>query len=259
MTVPAGWTERAQYEFGGVVRHDPHLYRVVVRDGREIEQIWRPDWLTGGTRPARHRTRGPGSVVAADPASRQQRLRAVPVPAPVARRPSTTKPARAPWRHDPNDYRAQRVALHEAGHAVVARQLGWQVTSVGLDPRGGYCRCSPQAETGRTAILEQRAVILHAAGRATGWTSNDSTEVDRRMARAILRELSGDPRDYDALDAAFRARAEQLVASPRTQHLIRRVSERLLERGQINGSELDQVIDAAGREFDGRPALPLTA
>jgi hypothetical protein len=188
MTVPTptGWTYRERLELGGVTRDDPHLYRLR-RDG--VEEIWRPDFVTGSTRLGAYRG---NPVVALEhrPSARpRRRLRAVPTPA--ATRPRSTRSQLSSWRLASPNYRveltrwAERDAYRffneysdaaEAGAYLAGRVTGTTITVEAVVPAayGGRDRSSvhvglPLGPAIRDALLWR----YEAACQTVRWLSVD--------------------------------------------------------------------------------------
>jgi len=157
----------------------------------------------------------------------------------------------------------RKVAYHEAGHAVIARNFGLAVMRVSINPaddelfaglpREGYTRLEPDAE--RHASVQRRLWIALAGPAAHEHLDrgNDRIEdlvcarADHEYARKLYAELRGNPdcKPEELISDERRARA--LV----TKHwsAIEAVALALLEhpRRTLDGKELDALLLAQQR------------
>jgi hypothetical protein len=161
----------------------------------------------------------------------------------------------------PRETNPRKVAYHEAGHAVVARNFGLTVMRVSIDPaygelfdgqpREGYTRLERDAD--RHASLQQRLWIALSGPAAQKRHDPDGlgglvcTRADYECARRLYAELrgKGDSKAEDLVSDERKARA--LV----TRHwsAIEAVALALVEhpRHSLNGKELDALLLAQRR------------
>jgi hypothetical protein len=140
------------------------------------------------------------------------------------------------------DVTDNRVAAHEAGHAVISRVL--QLPSGKATIVGAPCAYL-QDDHGLASLLT--AMAGSAAERElTGVAGIDGTFGDRPKVERLLDALGV---DSDTCWLIVR----QLVELHRDR--IAAVAQALLERGSLSGAEIDQIVwsSAAGGKDDGRP------
>lgn len=160
-----------------------------------------------------------------------------------------------------------RVAVHEAGHAVVSELVTpGSISSLTISPRGsalGYVRQAPQDDFylySRSELEDQICVLLAGAvaeelvlGEPSTGAANDydgACQAARRMVYAGLSALGAVDPDLVAGDSVQRAmsdimtrqrqRAQELLG-PRTE-AVRRLAERVLERETLAGEEIRAVL-----------------
>ncbi|MEW6546614.1 MAG: AAA family ATPase, partial [Bacillota bacterium] len=160
-----------------------------------------------------------------------------------------------------------RVAVHEAGHALVSELLTpGSISSLTISPRGsalGYVRQAPQDDFylySRSELEEQICVLVAGAvaeelvlGEPSTGAANDydaACQAARRMVYAGLSVLGAVDPDLVSGDAVQRAmsdimsrqrqRAQELLG-PRTE-AIRRLAERVLDSETLSGEEIRAIL-----------------
>jgi len=137
------------------------------------------------------------------------------------------------------------LAIHEAGHAVVARALGAEVVCVEIDVRtgNGGSRSSVFADNiknlavcvaGRKAEHAFAALALRSTR-----TEERSTHDLQQMENLLLRFPEAER--YAARAASYRLAAENLTANADVVH---RIADELLAREHIEGEELAGLLAA---------------
>ena len=127
-------------------------------------------------------------------------------------------------------------AVHESGHACVARALGLRVASVHM--RGCTMEC-PGSRDGR-----QRFAVASFGG-PLAEVRHEGKLSDQEMARRWTNRWNGDLQNLlNDLDTGpltpLYQRAEELVARHWTA--IQRVAAELLQYGQLTGDEIDDLL-----------------
>lgn len=133
----------------------------------------------------------------------------------------------------------ERIAIHEAGHAVVAIALGLEVYSVDITTRLVILR--------RHSTLDPaKAVLWHLAGPAAeslafGVIDEEGATVDRATAR---QEAFGVTLDLDSRDALVESSWTDIRKLLAARWLdVERVALALLEgRGRLTGDELRDLV-----------------
>jgi hypothetical protein len=143
------------------------------------------------------------------------------------------------------------VALHEAGHAVVALRLGYRVQAVRLTgPARGEVELAPRVLPD-TAPVQEGRVMLKLAGVCAQATLAETP-------RGLLEGAAGDLGGATALAVSLVGRQKALplvhlllrqteALLRREQAAVRRVQEALLARGALTGDEVRALVDAGRR------------
>ncbi|MEW5936177.1 MAG: hypothetical protein AB1816_21550, partial [Bacillota bacterium] len=165
-----------------------------------------------------------------------------------------------------------RVAVHEAGHALVSELLSpGSTSSLTISPRGGalgYVRQSPQDDFylyARSELEEQICVLLAGAvaeelvlGEPSTGAANDyetACQAARRMVYAGLSALGAVDPDLVSGDAVQRAMSDimtrqreraQALLRPR-EEIIRRLAGRVLECETLSGEEIRSILEGERR------------
>lgn len=135
---------------------------------------------------------------------------------------------------DPRALTERRTAIHECGHATIARVLGLDVVEVALlDNDESFCQVHGED---LPAILTTIAAGPTAQERLFGGNGWDREDPDGDYQ--LLHRLG----DQEAVDVA-RARAEVLVRHH--QESIRCVADLLQERRRLTGDEIDSILAGA--------------
>jgi hypothetical protein len=150
-------------------------------------------------------------------------------------------------------------AHHEAGHAVIARQLGLEVTSVTIIPdpvadTAGTCFSDDATYLAQYADLStqlsaiEKDVVVYLAGpQAQSQYDGRPQELrgsDLKMAKALVEmalEISGrDHSEYNELFGQLSLETEILVSQ--YWSAIERVANGLLDFSTLNGTNVDDLI-----------------
>jgi hypothetical protein len=142
-------------------------------------------------------------------------------------------------------------AVHEAGHAVLARSLGASVVVVRVDLTGsGEATTSVRWPEGGPALMNHLRVA--AAGgaclRAFGFTTlldaglfHDEVEIQNALDDLLPHA------DDDAIRDEFRDRVvsevEQIFNMAQFRSAVQELAERLSSEGEINGVDAERAID----------------
>jgi hypothetical protein len=145
--------------------------------------------------------------------------------------------------------RAQRYAIHEAGHAVVAHRLNAHVLSVEIDS----CTFDEEMGTRCFPIVDIRvdiAVTVAGCGAEHllgARTRRRAKRGDRRRLKQLLASLSGEAQRADALAIGYRLAEAKLTAH---KDDVRKVADALLRRwslahrlARIERDELIALLD----------------
>jgi hypothetical protein len=138
---------------------------------------------------------------------------------------------------------ADRAAVHEAGHAVVAVRLWLPLASVSINDAGGGC-------TSMTIGEWESWAITSFAGEAAERdqygddVASEASEGDRRAIREMSRRLSWGAGRLEE----FRQRARRLVPSERPATMA--IADALRRRGSLSGNDVNAMLPI--REAEGR-------
>jgi hypothetical protein len=163
----------------------------------------------------------------------------------------------------------RRVALHEAGHCVVAIAQGRRIESVTVVPGEDYAGKVAEDEEpemmkalldllsgGRaTAGVEARArahVVGYLAGTVAEWIMcpreswlSDRHHVagsDMKLAKIFARAITRSKEEAEALLTSARAEARKILLT--NSRLVEAIADALVERGTLTGDEIDEIIGA---------------
>ncbi len=182
----------------------------------------------------------------------------------------------------PSEKEIARVAVHEAGHAIVAETLRpGAVAQVTVSPRGnalGYVRHSPQDDIyiyPRETLEEEIDILVAGAAaedllcgsRSTG-ASNDfqrALDVAKRIVTYGMSSLGVVDRDTAGPDQLAKATRDILEASQsraasvlkKHQKTLRKVADRLIESETISGEELRSELGTSRPIAPGWRHLPV--
>jgi hypothetical protein len=153
-----------------------------------------------------------------------------------------------------------RTAYHEAGHALVARDLGRRVDSISVGVGGGFLRQEPLAPNGTDEEIERALVIIFAGAEAekhapdVPWQGNggDPWLTDGELAILAARD-ENPPSDEAAIEhyterigaeAVERARelAAELVERMHAIGRLERLADELLFRGHLTGDDVERLL-----------------
>ena len=137
----------------------------------------------------------------------------------------------------------EAVAIHEAGHVVIARALGCVVHAVALAPRarpGHLGQIDVSFRKNKISASSQRAMVCLGGDIAQHLAfprSERGDDVDLRLAHDAAAYVASDPRRYLEM---MRARTRNLVM--RHWRAVELVAAALLERSELTGREIDALI-----------------
>jgi hypothetical protein len=154
----------------------------------------------------------------------------------------------------------QRVACHEAGHAVVAALLGEPVRAVWLDDDGG--KTSVDHDPGDRGLEPTvRAMVILCAGTEAerladphlspyGIELGASGDSDRIYKLAA--SVTATHEERECLVAYARAKARALIHSEEFAWRFNGLAQRLLDEGEVAGPQLDELLEGthAAKEDD---------
>lgn len=145
----------------------------------------------------------------------------------------------------------RRIAEHEAAHATAAHLLGWSLGPIRFYRNGdGLATMAwPKGLDGRLR-RKQFAVIAYAADAQVGWTANQNTyDDDNRKAYDGLCDITTNPLEASRLQGEMRAEARALVGTPKFKVLVRRLADKLFERGDLSGTDVRTTLEDASRQL----------
>jgi ATP-dependent Zn protease len=154
------------------------------------------------------------------------------------------------------------VAVHEAGHAVLAVLLGVPITSVTIRPNAAsgslgdtkhslawlqtILQASEEGDSGEELVVAVRGIIVGLAGRLAeeciiGQSGPEAQySHDEDGITELVSRVCGDHEEGDAFCKWLTVRARNMVVARRTD--IERVADRLLDQETMSGEALDAVI-----------------
>ena len=165
----------------------------------------------------------------------------------------------------------ERLAHHEAGHAVAMYRLGFGVRSItleGTDPEAtGECwpRRVPQLGDHETADgraeVEQYLVALHAGNAAERHLNPDrvvrNSLIDHTHVHRMLQWMEDDTAVEFAWCSYLWQRAYAYITDPRQWRFVQKVARRLLDGPRTLGTEaVNRLLDTAADEVERDRTLP---
>ena len=172
-----------------------------------------------------------------------------------------------PRRFDAGDAGLRRVALHEAGHCVVAIAQGRRIESATVVAGSDYAGKMSEEETPemRKALLDmlsggrataeveacaRKHVVGYAAGQVAEWLycPAESWKSDRhrtagsdmKLARIFSRAITGGDGEAEALLAAARVEARDILKARR--RLVETIADALIQYGAMTGDEIETIL-----------------
>lgn len=137
--------------------------------------------------------------------------------------------------------RDEATAYHEAGHAVVALALGWQVQRVSILPKQeslGRCEFQQGRHRPTEDWLERRILIalggIAAQARRTGDYAWDAAAKDQQYVRRLAVQRAGE-RHAERLQRRLLAKAEHLLNQEGHWRAVELIAAELLRCGTISG------------------------
>jgi hypothetical protein len=138
---------------------------------------------------------------------------------------------------------ALEVAVHEAGHAVIARAVGWRGGKVTLQDADGNARNYYHVDDDRTSLKE---ALVGLGGRAAtevllGHASDPGCAIDDAKIGQVL-EANGFGDKGFAFDVRMALLADVHALIRRHQAAVALVAVNLLARETLSGAEIDQLV-----------------
>jgi len=149
------------------------------------------------------------------------------------------------------------IALHESGHAVVARLVGVQVVSaVAGDDPGVRTRYKPATTAAEDVATNEKLALVDLAGAAAewmrlreGWKTDERSAMGRALGIVILRrglardaEVTSEMRE-EAVELVERLRVQAVEMVEKNLPLIVRVAGALAAGATLSGPEVDALIE----------------
>jgi len=139
-------------------------------------------------------------------------------------------------------------AYHEAGHAVIALRLGYEIRKVTIVPRrGSLGRAEIRNRTSPDDIrISLAGALAEALVNPTPSDIQDGSRTDWRNARRSTREFAAlgfiGPREKGILIEELLQETRALVR--RDKKAIARVAEALLKRWTLTGDDIKRIVEA---------------
>lgn len=163
-------------------------------------------------------------------------------------------------------------AYHEAGHAVVARALGFRLLSVDIierDDTGGRCgwestgtplykevskdKFAPMTEEDRAAYTDPKSAVVSIAGPLAQAMYNRESESylsGEDLQHIDKAEAVVSPRRRKTFLATTRARAWRILMNPKNAAALDTLAHALLEKESIDGPTAEKIIRTARSKVD---------
>jgi len=149
------------------------------------------------------------------------------------------------------------IAIHEAGHAVVAHRLGIPVAGIVIDGHFGQTGLQPPPAGAGRARLERAATaalagsVASAIHRGASYKFNPSTEVLADETRAA--DLAGFICDVTTLETnallqELADSASELLNDRENWALVERLADELLTKGCLTAPEVATIVPVSGRD-----------
>jgi hypothetical protein len=147
----------------------------------------------------------------------------------------------------------ERNSIHESGHVVAARALGIEVSDVRISETGGLTNlpglmADPVREVAVRAAGEVAEVLAFGSPHADAASSRE----DRAFAYQAAFEATRDAGDAIRLEHDSRAFVRELLSDRWVD--VEHVALALLERGQLSGAQVADLVAVPGVPF--RPGPP---
>lgn len=145
-------------------------------------------------------------------------------------------------------------AYHEAGHAVIALELGRTVNEVSILPgakRLGYCEMAKGTGKRLKDALETDVLILLAGlaaeAKVSGRYSPSAATEDLEMARRLMFTRAGNARQTQRLLERMLDKVEHLMSAESTWAAITSIAEELLKSRHLSGRAARHFHELAKR------------
>ncbi len=148
------------------------------------------------------------------------------------------------------DRERERVAVHEAAHVAAGLLLGRPVNGAWIngDGTGGSLVGTVKAdhEIDLEAALDD--LVIHLIADLTHPTTavpyylNDEPGTDQQQALDVALRVTNSPAEASAVVALGRARAQEVAGDPAFVDLTERIAAELVERGELSGDDIAQLL-----------------
>ena len=141
----------------------------------------------------------------------------------------------------PDDAQATLTAYHEAGHAVIALQMGRTVREISILPGGkrlGFCEMAKGGRPPKDALEADLLILLAgmaAEAKVSGRYGLDGASQDLRMAEKLALHRAGNARHAERLLERALDKVEHLMRDAATWSAIDLIAAELLKAGVLSG------------------------
>lgn len=140
------------------------------------------------------------------------------------------------------------VAIHEAGHAVVAERLGLRVTSLAYrNINDGWVEIEDSEDHEKEAMVALggiAAVELFMGPVDLEMEDHDGDDCDLPTARRHAVALVGPDGDVEGLLAELRKRTDQVLSLPGTEQVVRSIADAAVQRRGLDGDAVRRLMVA---------------
>jgi hypothetical protein len=147
--------------------------------------------------------------------------------------------------------RTAAVARHEAAHVAAAYLLGREIARVRIHSDGGEATVARVRDDVDDADLEQvidDILVLAIGGEVDrrSWPRAGGDEGDQALAWDLAERHTASRREAEALVELGRAKAATLAEQRGFQLMVERLTDRLVEAGELDGDDLRDIIENGG-------------
>jgi len=143
------------------------------------------------------------------------------------------------------------IAIHEAGHAVVAHRLGIPVVGMAIDEHFGQTGIQPPPAGAGRARIERAATVALAGSAASaiyqgvpyGFTPSVEIFADETRATDLIGLINGiTTLEANALLHELADRASQLLTDRHNWTLVERLADELLVKGVLTAPDVAAIV-----------------